>query len=273
MHRFTSSSDPAEQSGSPQNAARCGDLNLDEFFIDGVRIQTMTQAQLIERLVGDAAQGRRRLFTYVNAHCMNVARRDAEYRRALDEFDVVYPDGMSIVWAGRFLGHRVKERLSAADYFERVCEEAARLGVSLYLLGGYPGMAEASARSLQARVPGLRIAGWRHGFFDGGLKEELMAVEAINASGARLLVVGMSVPVQEKWTLRHRGALRPPVVWCVGALFEYFSGCRPRCPRWMARVGLEWLFRLAIEPRRLWRRYLIGNFLFAWRVLCERIRR
>lgn len=246
--------------------------SLDTFTLQGVRITSMTVGKLIESLLDAAGQPRQKLFTYVNAHCMNLANRDREYKMALDAFDVVYPDGMSIVWAGRFLGHPVKERLSAADYFIALCEEAARRDISIYLVGGYPDVPGPAVDALLSRIPQLNIAGWRHGFFESD-DEERAAVEQINSSGAALLIAGMSVPVQEKWVLRHRAVIKAPAIWCVGALFEYIGGRTPRCPRWMARCGLEWMFRLIVEPRRMWRRYLIGNVMFVWRVLKEKFSR
>jgi N-acetylglucosaminyldiphosphoundecaprenol N-acetyl-beta-D-mannosaminyltransferase len=223
------------------------------------------------RLSEPENQRRPRLITYLNAHCANLSRKDDQYRQALLKHDVIYPDGMSIVWAGRLLGFDVRERLSAGDYIFEFCERAAESGLSLFLLGGYKGMMPMAARTLKRKVPDLNIAGVHHGFFSEDETNRL--IEKINRSGADILIVGMSAPVQEIWAVQNREGLACGVIWSVGALMEYVSGRTPRCPRWMARAGMEWLFRLIVEPRRMWRRYLIGNIIFLVNVFRERIRR
>ena len=205
------------------------------------------------------------LVTYLNAHCSNLAARDAEYRAAVNRFGLVYADGQGVVWASRALGALVPERVNAGDFIPDFCRLCASEGIRLFLLGSYEGVPERAAQTWSKAAPGLAIAGTRHGFFTP--EEEESVAAAINAARPDILIVGMSAPRQELWTLRWAQRLHVPVIWCVGALFEYFSDTRPRAPVWMRRAGLEWLFRLALEPRRLWRRYLVGNARFVWRVL------
>jgi N-acetylglucosaminyldiphosphoundecaprenol N-acetyl-beta-D-mannosaminyltransferase len=208
------------------------------------------------------------LVTYLNAHCSNLAARDAEYCAAVNRFDLVYADGQGVVWASRVLGAPVPERVNAGDFIPDFCRLCASEGIRLFLLGSYEGVPERAAQTWSKAAPGLAVAGTRHGFFTP--EEEESVATQINAARPDILIVGMSAPRQELWTLRWAQRLHVPVIWCVGALFEYFSDTRPRAPVWMRRAGLEWLFRLALEPRRLWRRYLVGNARFVWRVLRAR---
>jgi N-acetylglucosaminyldiphosphoundecaprenol N-acetyl-beta-D-mannosaminyltransferase len=160
--------------------------------------------------------------------------------------------------------------VNAGDFFEEFCRRCAERGVRLFFLGSKPGITESAAARLKGILPGLQVVGTHHGFM--GREESEEEVAAIREAKPDVLVVGMGVPLQEKWVASHRSALEVPVCWCVGALFEYMSGQRARAPVWMRRAGLEWLFRLVLEPGRMWRRYLIGNLVFIWRVLKYRMR-
>ena len=203
--------------------------------------------------------------TYLNAHTSNLSADDPEYRDVVNRCGLVYADGQAVVWAARWLGAPVPERVTAGDCILDFCRACARRGLRLYLLGGAKDLAERAAREWRERAPGLEIAGVHHGFFQP--EDETRLADAIRAARPDVLLLGLSAPVQEKWMDRWANELGVPVVWCVGALFEYFGQGRPRAPRWMRRAGLEWTFRLALEPRRLWRRYLVGNCLFIKQVL------
>jgi len=206
--------------------------------------------------------------TYLNAHCSNLAACNENYRDALVDFDLIYADGHGVVWASRLLGHPVPERVNAGDFIVGLCRQCSEKGVSLFLLGGEEGRAEAAAQSWREAAPGLRIVGVHHGF----LNEEMEPAVAgqIRAARPDILLVGMSAPRQEIWARQWAGQLDVPVIWCVGALLEYYSG-RPRAPVWVRGIGMEWLFRLLLEPSRLWRRYLLGNARFILRVLKARL--
>lgn len=235
----------------------------------GLALWPVSTAQFID-LVAERAKARERTrITYINAMCVNQAADDADYRACLRSADLVYADGQAIVWAARWLGSPVPERVNAGDFFTEFCRRCARENLSLFLLGSPEGRAARAAEVLQRAAPGLRIAGTHHGFLTPELSAQVVA--AINAARPDLLVVGMGVPQQERWLWAHWDQLEVPVAWCVGALFDYLAGAFPRAPRWMRRLGLEWLFRLALEPRRLWRRYLLGNPRFVWRVLRRRV--
>ncbi|UCD30076.1 MAG: WecB/TagA/CpsF family glycosyltransferase, partial [Planctomycetota bacterium] len=182
--------------------------------------------------------------------------------------DLLYADGMSVVWAGRWLGYRIPERLTAADYFETFCRRCAKENVSLYLLGSWDGISQTAANVLAASVPALKITGTHHGYF----KEEnsTSLVNRINDVCPDILVVGMGSPLQESWVNRHTNEIEAPVIWTVGALFDYFARHEPRAPQWLCRCGGEWIYRLMQNPTQRWKRYLVGNIKFVWRLLQEK---
>lgn len=207
---------------------------------------------------------------FVNAHCVNLALRDPAYRRVLHAADYLLPDGSGIALAARFAGQPTGENLNGTDLFPQICRHAARRRQSIFLLGGKPGIAALAASTMCAQHPALRIAGTRHGFWSQAEEDALIA--EINASGAAILMVGLGVPLQEKWISRVRHRLTARVVIGVGGLFDYYSGAIPRAPLAFRKVGCEWIWRLMQEPRRLFTRYILGNPMFvlaamahAWR--------
>jgi len=229
-------------------------------------------ADLIDLLVDRARRGVRTTACYANAHTVNLASSDPSFGGLLRSADLLYADGASVVWASRWSERPLPERMTAADYFPRFAKRCAADGLSLFLLGGRPGVADRAAEALRASVestmpggPGLRIAGVCDGYFDEARSEEV--IDRIHASGADVLVAGLSSPRQERWLADHSGAIDAPVRWCVGGLFDYLAGCERRAPAWLCRLGGEWVFRLCVDPVGKWRRYGVGNPLFVWRAL------
>jgi len=229
--------------------------------IDVDRLDTEGVLSRVERFVSD---GKKHQVGYVNAHCLNYAFRDKGYKQALSSFDLVYPDGMAVVWGSWLYGEALPERVNLGDFLLRLCQLCVEKEHRIFLLGGEAEVAEAAAQNLKKEIPGLQIAGTHHGFFKEDEEREI--INSINTSSADILLVGMGVPKQEIWISRNRDRLNPSLCWGVGALFEYYAGVTKRSPGWMRRAGLEWLFRLMTEPGRLWKRYLIGNVLFAGRL-------
>lgn len=206
-----------------------------------------------------------RQVAFVNPHCLNISTRDSRYRALLQSTSVVLADGIGIHLALKcFTQDVLQDNLNGTDLFPPLCRMAAREKLSLYLLGGQPGIAEAVAAESRARVPGLQIAGTHHGFFEAS--ENAAVVKDINRSGADILLVAMGVPQQETWIASNRHQLNTRIAMGVGGLFDFYSGRIARAPLWMREIGLEWLYRLIQEPGRMWRRYVIGNPLFLWRV-------
>ena len=159
------------------------------------------------------------------------------------------------------------EIVDGTDLFPRLCERAADERLALYLLGARPSVAAAAAEAMRAKHPHLEIAGTHHGYFDS--RHTSTIVNDINTSGAHILLVAMGAPRQDLWLAAHREELRTPILMGVGGLFDFYSGNIRRAPMWMREIGLEWVWRLLQEPGRMWRRYLIGNPLFLYRVWRE----
>ncbi len=196
--------------------------------------------------------------------------RDEDLRRVHNAAGLVTPDGMPLVWLSRLMGFRQVERVYGPDLMLRVCECSAQQGYRQFFYGGAPGVAEQLASRLQARFPGLYIAGVHSPPFRAlSPEEDDAAVERINTATPDIVWVGISTPKQECWMSEHRGRLNAPVLIGVGAAFDIHAGLKTQAPRWMQKSGLEWLFRLIMEPRRLWRRYLINNPWFLWLVLLQ----
>jgi len=241
----------------------------------GVGVDPVTVEGLHERIGRLIRRGGRGLVLNANAHCLNLCYEDPALRGFLNGADVVFCDGAGVMLAARLLGGRIPERITYADWAWRLAAFAEAQGFSVYLLGARPGVAQEAARRLRARHPDLEIVGVRHGFFDhaAGSPENEAAVEEINAARPDILLLGLGMPLQEYWLMENRHRLRVGVALTGGAVFDYVSGELQRGPRVLVDNVFEWLARLLVEPRRLWRRYLIGNPLFLLRVLGQRLGR
>lgn len=183
-----------------------------------------------------------------------------EVAAALNGAGWVTPDGMPVVWALRSLGAHGVDRVYGPDLMLALTALSAERGYSQFYLGGAPGVAEALAASLSRRYPGLRVAGtFCPPFGDSTPEAEAEMIDRVNTSGANIVWVGLGSPKQDLWMARYRPLLRPELLVGVGAAFDFLTGRVAQAPRWMQRSGLEWAFRFAHEPRRLWRRYLVYN--------------
>ena len=234
----------------------------------GLPVRCITAEGLRDLLVARTRAGLRSFACYANAFTMNLAMDDARYFGVLRDCGLLYADGASVVWASRFGSQRLPHRITAADHFPRLASDAASAGLSIYLLGGRPGVARDASQKLKQDNPTLRIVGFHDGFFDPA--DSTRVVDEINAASPDILAVGMSSPRQEFWIEENARRLNAKALWCVGALFDYLAGQESRAPAWMCGAGLEWLWRLGADPVGKWRRYLIGNPRFVWNVLRHR---
>jgi N-acetylglucosaminyldiphosphoundecaprenol N-acetyl-beta-D-mannosaminyltransferase len=239
----------------------------------GVGVDPLTVGELhagLKRLIDGGGQG---TVLNVNAHCLNLLYRDATLRGFFDRADLVFCDGVGVMLAARMLGRRIPQRITYADWVWRLAAFTEAEGLSLFLLGAAPDVAERAARRLRTLYPGLRISGVEHGYFDhrlGSAGNEAV-LRKVNAADPDILIVGLGMPLQERWLMQNRDAINANVVLTGGAVFDYVSGGLRRGPRLLTDNGFEWLARLLLEPRRLWRRYLLGNPLFVFRVLRQRL--
>ena len=207
----------------------------------------------------------KKTFFYVNAHCLNIAAIDSQYKRILQQASLVYSGGLGPVIASRILGQGLPERTPTPDFIDKVFATAQKKGWSIYLLGTHTHSLEKTVAKLRDTFPKLAIVGYHHGFFTK--EEEGQVVEDINLKQPRILIVGMGTPRQEKFIAENIYRINAQTFWAVGALFDVISEELPRAPLWIQSIGLEWLFRLFQEPKRLWRRYIIGNTVFVLRVI------
>ena len=207
------------------------------------------------------AAGRRGYVCVAATHTVMAAQEDEQLREAVLGADFTVPDGQPLVWALNLLGHGLDDRVYGPDLMTRACDRAARTGRRMYLYGGRShGALVQLTRNLRLRHPGLRIVGgYVPPFRELTAAEEDAVARDIARSGAEIVWVGIGVPKQEKWMARMSARLPGCVLVGVGAAFDFHGGLIPQAPVWMQRRGLEWLFRLAHEPRRLWRRYLRYN--------------
>jgi N-acetylglucosaminyldiphosphoundecaprenol N-acetyl-beta-D-mannosaminyltransferase len=203
-----------------------------------------------------------------NAHLVTMAERSSLFAEAMQDADLVVPDGISVVFASHLLGVPIPERVTGGDLMERMCAEAAHYGFRVFFLGGLPGAAVMAACNLRDRYPGLNVCGTyyppRH--FETDPAELARILKAVDDASPDLLCVAFGAPKQEIWMRENRGLLTVGAIMAVGAAFDTQAGLRRRAPRWIQAIALEWLFRLLMEPRRLWRRYLIGNARFVFLV-------
>lgn len=239
----------------------------------GVGVDPLRLDELLNR-IHSAGPEARLLVAHANITGLNLAYTRPGMRDFYNHCaNVVYADGMGVLVGARLLGRQIPERYTLADWVWPLADGLEARGQSLYLLGAAPGVAGRAAGVLQMRYPDLRIAGNMHGFFDKspGSPENEALLQAINASGAHLLLVGFGMPTQEAWLKDNWTRLTVPCAITVGALFEYLSGDLPRGPAWMTNHYLEWLARLLISPRRYALRYFRDIPLFGWRILKEKV--
>jgi len=225
----------------------------------GVRVDPVSPAEAVRRVIEWAQQGESRYVCVANVHMLMEARDTPPFRHVLERADLVVPDGMPLVWMLRRTGFPGQQRVYGPALMDELCREAARAGVPIGLYGGTRLTLARLERNLRRRHPGLRIAyAWSPPFRPLTAEEDEGVVRDIRSRGVRLLFVGLGCPKQERWMASHRGRI-PAVMVGVGAAFDLHAGVRRQAPRWMQAAGLEWLFRLLQEPRRLWRRYLKHN--------------
>jgi N-acetylglucosaminyldiphosphoundecaprenol N-acetyl-beta-D-mannosaminyltransferase len=239
----------------------------------GVHVSGLTVPELHSRIAFLIENEQRALVLNVNVHALNLAYKRPWLREFLNRAHLVFCDGAGVVFGARILGCDLGRRITYADWMWQLAAFCEQHGFALFFLGARRGVAERAAAALKARYPGLRVAGTQHGYFDRtpGSPENQAVLRQINAVEPDILVVGLGMPAQERWLMENWERVQANVALTGGAVFDYLSGDLRRAPRWMTDHGLEWLGRLLIEPRRLWRRYVVGNPLFLWRVLGQRL--
>jgi N-acetylglucosaminyldiphosphoundecaprenol N-acetyl-beta-D-mannosaminyltransferase len=231
----------------------------------GVGVSAINMTRALE-VIDEWVQKRERHYVCVcPVHSIMECRRSAEVQHIFNAAGMVTPDGMPLVWVARASGHPDVSRVYGPDLMLAELDGSSRTGHRHFFYGGGPGVARRLADRMQARFPGLGVAGVHEPPFaplDQLCNDE--TAKLINDARADVVWVGMSSPKQDRWMARMRPLLDAPVLIAVGAAFDFHSGAVSQAPRWMQRSGLEWTYRLATDPRRLWRRYLVDNPWFIW---------
>lgn len=233
-----------------------GALRVERTDILGVGVSSIDLADAvatIERWIGERS---RNYVCVTGVHGVMESRRDQRLRRIHNEAGMVAPDGMPLVWLSRLFGKRRTTRVYGPDLMRKMTAVSRLRGYRQFYYGGADGVADELRRALVASHPGLEVAGaFSPPFRDLTPEEDQAVVEAINATRPDIVWVGLSTPKQEFWMASHLGRIEAPAMVGVGAAFDFLAGTKRQAPLWMQRNGLEWLFRLCSEPRRLWRRY------------------
>jgi N-acetylglucosaminyldiphosphoundecaprenol N-acetyl-beta-D-mannosaminyltransferase len=213
------------------------------------------------------------LINTLNAHSFNTVQKDEDFHNALKFSDVLLPDGVSIVWAIRMLTGKKLKKIAGADLFKFEMERVNAIGGKCFFLGSTDETLQKILQRASKEYPNAKVFCYSPPYKSGFTEEEnKMMIDAVNAVEPDVLFMGMTAPKQEKWAYHNFDQLKVGHVCCIGAVFDFFAGTVNRAPDWMIQLGMEWSYRLIKEPRRMWRRYLIGNIKFIGSVLMEKIR-
>jgi N-acetylglucosaminyldiphosphoundecaprenol N-acetyl-beta-D-mannosaminyltransferase len=246
--------------------------DLEYCHLLNVRVHALT-IDGMNNIIGRAIEQRKKLIVaHANVYGLNIAYKSPAIRSFLNSAELVYCDGAGVRLAARLIGDYLPPRITLTAWVWQLSEFAEPRNYTFYFLGARPGIAALAAVRLQESYPQIQVVGTKHGYFDKGPNspENKAIIADINKCRPNILIVGLGMPRQERWLQENWDCIDANVALTGGAVFDYMSGELRRAPRWMTDNGLEWLGRLIIEPRRLWRRYVIGNPLFLWRVLKQR---
>jgi N-acetylglucosaminyldiphosphoundecaprenol N-acetyl-beta-D-mannosaminyltransferase len=231
----------------------------------GVEVSAINMEMALHTIEERISQREPHYVCVTSVHGVIESQRDETLRRIHNTAGLVTPDGMPLVWTCRLMGFRHVDRVYGPDLMLALCERSAKQGYRHFFYGGAPGVANKLAFRLQCRFPGLKVVGiYSPPFRPLTAEEDEDVVKRINAVAPDICWVGISTPKQERWIQAHVGDLSASALIGVGAAFDFHAGVKKQAPRWMQRSGTEWLFRLMMEPRRLWRRYLTSNPRFLW---------
>lgn len=241
----------------------------DKADILGAYVDIVNTGQALQKIKELGRDGHPSHVITLNAEIVYQAQEDPDLLRIINEADLVTPDGIGIVWAGKKLGYPFQERVTGIDLLYQLCSEAAKEGWRVYLLGAAPGVAEEAGRKLCAAYPGLPVCGCHDGYFSDQEMEALIA--EICETQPDILFVALGAPKQEFWIKQYKQQLNVPVSIGVGGSFDVVAGIKERAPQWVIKANLEWLYRLLKEPSRFKRQLALPKF--AWLILKKKYRK
>lgn len=234
------------------------------FSLFGIKINNGKMSDAISAAFSDIDNNIHHSIAFVNADCLNKAFTDSNYFNSLQVMQRIYPDGIGVRLAARMIGLNVVENINGTDLFPELCANAALQGKRVFLLGGREDVAQAVADKMLEEHPNLVVVGVQHGYFNA--EQEPGVIERINQLDVDVLCVAFGAPKQEEWIAAQRSQISSPVIIGLGGCFDFYADRIPRAPLWLREMGLEWTYRLYQEPGRMWRRYIIGNPLFLYRM-------
>lgn len=237
----------------------------------GFKVDRITYDQLLIRIENFIQSKENHKFILLNPYLLLEARRSFEYADYIKNCDIITADGVGLILAGWVYAKPFPERVTGTDLMPKLAERAAQKGWKVYFLGAKPGIAEKAYQNLKSMYPKFNVVGIHHGYFSNN--EEKKIVDEIKSKKPDILVVCLGAYKQERFIQKYQKEIAVPVAFGTGASFDFWAGRFKRAPRWMQKYGLEWLFRLIQEPKRLWKRYLIGNTIFMWLVFKELLKK
>lgn len=255
---------------SPVSKNSFQDSGLDTITIFNIKINPLRKAEFLSIIESGIKEGRQIAQFGVNSATINDIARNEEFRHIINNADMVHIDGMSVVWALRFFRYSVPERVATPDLADEILAMADREALSVFLFGAKEATLSICRKNIEKKYPRLKIAGSRNGYYKPEEEESIFNI--INEASPDILLLGMSSPKKELFFESYRHKIRARYILGVGGYFDILSGKIKRAPMWMQESGLEWFFRLMQEPRRLWKRYLIGINQFFLLVLRERFK-
>lgn len=245
-------------SGKRERAVDILDVGVDPLTMDELLV-------LVDECIASREQ---LLLGVVNAAKVVNARRDPKLRRSLEQASLVLADGVPIIWLSKLMGTALPERIAGIDLMYKLLRRSCEMRYGVYFLGAKPDVVGRVVKVVRSNYPGLRVAGFRDGYFDKTDGKEV--AEGIKKSGADILFIGISSPKKEKFLEKWRDYMSVPICHGVGGSFDILAGVTKRAPVWMQKCGLEWFYRFVQEPRRMWKRYLVTNTIFI-KLGCEAI--
>lgn len=242
-------------------------------YILGVKVHPLQVPELHQEIKKIIQNKEHALILNVNVNCLNLAYQNRWLIDFLNSAEIVFCDGAGVLFGARILGYHIPQRITYADWMWELASFAADNSFSLFLLGGKPKIADIAASALVKKYPNLLISGTHHGYFDKkpGSVDNQTVIDLINSTKPNILVTSFGMPLQEQWLKENWDKLEVNVALTGGAVLDYVSGTLKRAPRILTDHGLEWLGRMIIEPRRLWKRYILGNPIFLWRIVLQKL--
>lgn len=237
----------------------------------GVRLDVIDKDALHRAITSSVVDGRVDVYAYANIHAINLAQQLPQFMAFLNSAHVVYCDGEGVRLGARILGFSLPPRVVLTYWVWDLCALCVEKDFSVYFLGAEDSVISVAVENASRRFPDLKIVGWHHGYFEKQGSEDERIVQGINDAHPDVLFVGFGMPMQEDWIAVHKHRLNVHAILPSGSLFDYMSGTKSIAPEWMADHGLEWAYRLFQEPGRLWKRYLLGNPVFFFKVIAERL--